>query len=392
MLANALKLIAARVPHQTSANLPIDDAIFCKQFDTAKVETWCAIGKKIPGSVAAAAEPEKLVYDAAERAKEYSTMVIDIQPKPVSNTKNTKWIPAAFVISENRLEGNEFFHEVAINLLLSKYCADLPMFHQSQLVAATWHVADPNCVDCEKRTTMRHRNASPPRSESRDRDRDRKRKKRKTPESGAKEGNRIWFRAVSNPALSLEDAVRSIAPEQLVSVLFQTLLAIRLAQDRIKLKHHDMHLGNVMLAETDIETETYTTPEGAQTIKLRGLRVVLIDYGLSSAVDPETGRWVKRLDEALLMADDKSDTDAESTNSWGVWGEPLANDEGYDAAMLIESLTEALFEDRPLDIKKLDIISNLQRIVLTNFTDRGRPSEKTECDWGKIFTYLSSKQ
>jgi hypothetical protein len=232
---------------------------------------------------------------------------------------------------------------------------------------------------------MRHSNKSPYSEEESP-----KPKRRKTGDK-VRDGNRIWFRAVANPCQSLESAIHSIDAPQLVSVIYQTLVAIRLGQHRIKLKHHDMHLGNVMLADLDhVDTESWPTPEGVQTIKPLGLRVVLIDYGLSTAVDPETGLWIKRLDEVLLM--DKDEEDSQAGQSWGVWGEPLENDEGYDAAMFIESMTEALFQERPLDISKLEIISGLQRLVASNFTDRGRPSEKTTIDWSSVFQYLKSKQ
>jgi hypothetical protein len=384
MLAKALQTVASRIPYEIP--LPCsNDAVFCKQFNSGKMETWCNVLKKPTPDTKL---EYKTLYDINEKGKDSKVCIVDIQANPqIPNEKRMKWMHAAFVISEKKLEGNEFFHELAINFLLSKYCNDLPMFSHSQMVAASWHVPDPNCVNCEKRTTMRHCNSSPTSSEE-----NTKRKKRKT-DVKIKEGNRIWFRAVSNPSLSLEDAVHSVSPKQLASIIFQTLVGIRLAQHRIKLKHHDLHLGNVMLADTDLEDEEYDTPEGKMKIKLHGFRVVLIDYGLSSAVDPETGLWIKRLDECLLMAeqDQVEDQDVQE-NSWGVWGEPLLDDEGYDAAMLIESLTESLFEERPLDIKKLEIISVLQQYASSNFTDRGRPSEKTKLNWEKVFQYLKSIQ
>ena len=139
------------------------------------METWCGVLKKpLEGAV------RKQLFDAVEKGKEHQAVITEISSFPDSKEKIKKWIQAAFVVSESRLECNEFFHEVAINLLLSKYCADLPMFAQSQMVAASWHVTDPNCVKCEKRTTMRHCNAEPSSEEDEDGERDKRKKRRKT--------------------------------------------------------------------------------------------------------------------------------------------------------------------------------------------------------------------
>lgn len=375
-MISILQSVASRVPYEIASKT--NDAIFCKQFNPGKMETWCSVLKKADVS-----QPLKSLYDVNEKGKETNVVITDIQANPdIPCEKNTKWVQAAFIKSSKTLEGNEFFHELAINVLLNTYCNDLPIFSHSQLVAATWHVSDSTLVSCDKRTIMHHCNASPTSSE------EGKRKKRKSENIKIKEGNKLWFRAVSNPSVSLEDAALSISTKQLISIIFQTLIGLRLAQHRLKLKHHDLHLGNIMLAETDLEEAEYVTPEGTFKVKFCGFRAVLIDYGLSSAVDPETGLWVKRLDECLLMADQEED----DNDSWGVWGEPLDGDEGYDVAMLIESLTEAMFEERPLNINKLKIIAQLQQFASCNFTDRGRPSEKTKIDWAKVFLYLNSEQ
>ena len=375
-MLSILQTVASRIPYEIASNT--NDAIFCKQFNPGKMETWCSVLKKPTEFL----QQTKLLFDVNDR-KESSVVITDIQANPeIPCDKNTKWLQAAFIKSDRTLEGNEFFHELAINLLLNKYCNDLSIFSHSQLVAATWHVSDSAIVSCDKRTTMHHCNASPTSSE------EGKRKKRKSENNKMKEGNKLWFRAVSNPSMSLEDAALSISTKQLISIIFQTLLGIRIAQHRLKLKHHDLHLGNIMLADTDVDEAEYDTPEGKFKVKFHGFRAVLIDYGLSSAVDPETGLWVKRLDECLLMAD-QGDSGGDS---WGVWGEPLDGDEGYDVAMLVESLTEALFEERPLNIEKLKIIAALQHFASSNFTDRGRPSEKTKINWAKVFLYLNSEQ
>ena len=170
------------------------------------------------------------------------------------------------------------------------------------------------------------------------------------------------------------------------SVVAQVLVSIRLAQHRIQLKHHDFHLKNILVQPRESPGQwVVDTPEGTLTLPVC-MDATIIDFGLSSATDPETGKRFRRIDECLLIQrDDESTT---SDGSWGVWGSDLENDEGYDMAMLVECLTEALFTKRPLDIEKVAFVTLLQPLVNVNFTSRGRPRENCTIDWKAVWKVL----
>lgn len=249
------------------------------------------------------------------------------------------WINAAFFITPTTLESNEFYHETAINFLVKKYLSDVPAYSRAEFQWSNSKL-DGDCVICFKKV----------------------------------EGT------------ELEPMVPLLTAKEIHSILFQVFVAIRLAQHRIQLKHHDFHLKNIIITPSEKTEWVVETPEGVQTVPICGLEATIIDYGLSSATDPESKLRLKRADEKLLMNPGSGDTG----DSWGVWDSTLEGDEGYDFAMLVESFVEELFLERPLSIPKLDLISNLQRFITVDFTDRGRPKEKNSLDWEKIFLFMST--
>ena len=193
----------------------------------------------------------------------------------------------------------------------------------------------------------------------------------------------------------MEDVVLSMTAEELNSIVLQVCVALCIAQQRIGLKHHDLHVGNIML-------EDVKNPEdwdGVDIVSIPNVgevqvprckwKAVLIDYGLSQARDPETGFEIRRLDEELLMAD-QLDEEASTGSSWGCWGAPLEGDEGYDLAMLTETLVEELFAQRPLDLEKLKLCVKLQKVLPCNMTARGRPQEVVPLSWRCVFDALKN--
>ena len=259
---------------------------------------------------------------------------------------------AAWCLTPKSLEGNEFFHELGVSMLVCRYLSDLPAYSKTKLLSAEW-----------KGESVFKARAEFGNSKS------------------WEPGPHLYFSRVK--ARELEDELDGMTAPVLESVIKQVLVAIRMGQLRIKLKHHDLHLGNVLVEPCEDCVDTVETPEGVLQVPVTKFRAVIIDYGLSSAVDPETNASLRRLDESLIMR--APSNESASSDGWGVWGHELAGDEGYDVAMFTESLVETLFMERPLDIEKLKLVATLQHFVNIDFTDRGRPAERCGIQWAEVF-------
>ena len=325
-----------------------NDEVFFKSFDKDQIETWCLVKDKKEGKT------EENHLQTVERGK-FSCEIVKMDTEKGKPRKNHAWLEAAWEVDypQKKISGTEFFHELAVSYLVSKYLADLPSFSISKFLGADFS-SPANAFTLQ----LKGGNV----------------------ESFEERKPHLYFRHAR--AEELEDVLNDkISAEQLLSIIQQVLVSIRLAQHRIKLKHHDLHLGNVLVLDGPNIIESYETPEGIVNVSIVGARAVIIDYGLSAATDPESGLRMQRIDEQLLIGSSNNESD----DGWGVWGSELDGDEGYDVAMFSESLTEILFKQRPLDVSKIAIVARLQEHVNVNFTDRGRPEERTGIDWTKLF-------
>lgn len=310
-----------------------NDIIFEKTLEKENVETWTRV--RILDK-----NPIQTVQGIDGR--QISGFVEEIDSEKGTNKKLCTWIDTAWVLDEQakEMKSNEFFHEYLVNDLVKKHLSDVPSFSRALLTDAFFSQTK-NCS--------------------------------------------LYFRKV-NESAEMEDVLNDMNEHELRSVLLQVFASICLAQHRIQLKHHDLHLGNVLISpmkNTDEKEWIVHLPFGSYKIPLVNLHATIIDYGLASATDPNTNIRYMRIDEDLLT---KSDPDEEA--EWGVWGADLQGDEGYDVAMFVESMVEQLFTDRPLNIPKLSIIASLQKLVNIDFTERGRPMQRCTIQWKDIFDTL----
>lgn len=310
--------------------LQVSDSLFVKKLDSESVTTW--------GRIRIAEKDGCQTIQTAD-GREIQGFVETIDDEKGSNKKLCTWAEIAWVVDEQAKEvkSNEFFHEYIMNMLVNKYLADVPSFSRAALVDAKYSA---------------------------------------TAESS------LSFQKVEDCS-EMEDIVNDMTSEELRSVLLQVFASVCLAQQRIQLKHHDLHLGNVMISPTKETEWIVELPFGTVRIPIVNLHATIIDYGLSSATDPESKHRYVRVDEELLIK-----VDPEEDDEWGVWGPELQGDEGYDVAMLVESIVEQLFNDRPLDIPKLQIMATLQKFVNVDFTERGRPMQHCTINWQDIFAAL----
>ena len=254
------------------------------------------------------------------------------------------WVNALWVYDglSHCLRCNEFFHEALLSYFVRTQLADLPMFSRAALVYA----------NVTKRT--------------------------------------LGFRNVKG--IDMDKQMSKMNFEELHSCISQVLVGLRLAQSRMKLKHHDLHLGNVMVSpRTEKGVLVVNSPEGTLTIPLTGYDATIIDFGLSSMSEEKA---LVRLDiDLLIQGGSESSTSSERCTSklgksWGTWDPELEGDTGYDFCMFIESVTETVLTERPLNLPKITLLAKLQELITTKFTERCRPQEPSLVEWARVWRVL----
>lgn len=305
------------------------DATFRKEHELEFISTWCRVRMDGPTETQVRGVDGRILEGVVDK----------ISDSRGTSKKKCTWVDTLWVQDGDALKSNEFFHEAGISKLVKDHLSDLPTFARGALQDAQ--------LDSK--------------------------------------GGRGWLTFLRVPGVELETVVNDLTLEDMKSVMLQVLASICVAQQRIQLKHHDLHLFNVLVHPADSPQQwSVETPFGLLHIPIGGMHASIIDYGLSSATDPTSNKRLVRLDEELLTKQKKD----EPSDDWGVWGPKLEGDTGYDVAMFVESFVEELFRDRPLNIPKLQVVSSLQELFDIDFTDRGRPMETCVVDWPRVFAVL----
>lgn len=323
-----------------------NDDRFDKKLKPKNMQTWCKIkcDEKASQFEIANVHGKSMFFTDLILMDDHKRNEKKDKKKETEVWHNTAWI---IDTKEKQFKCNEFFHEVAIATLVKLHLEDIPMFSKSKIMDAYFDKS--NCI--------------------------------------------IGFQNVKD-SLEFEHVANSLNTEDFINIVIQVLASLWIGQERIQLKHHDMHLGNVMITQNTDSVQTIQIKAKGKSLEIpiKNYHATIIDYGLSSATDPESSLRHCRLDEELLIKKTRSEQEDERGESistlsdeWGVWGQELQDDEGYDVAMFVESLTEELFKARPLQIEKLKIVSELQALTNINFTERGRPAERCTIDWNKVF-------
>jgi hypothetical protein len=180
-------------------------------------------------------------------------------------------------------------------------------------------------------------------------------------------------------ACGLRDVLTKLSSDQIRSLVFQVLSALEVGQRIIRLKHHDLHEDNVFLTpvtkegldivrsrilgddgnvafdewKRHIESSggmqfiRYEIPAGDSVavfqVPTLGFLVKIGDFALSSARDPDTGVYVKRMDfDMLSTEDDEEDDEDYEEDAWGLWTPELDGHEGYDSQYFLHCLSRVL--------------------------------------------------
>lgn len=93
---------------------------------------------------------------------------------------------------------------------------------------------------------------------------------------------------------------------QIQSIINQLVYALALAEEKIQFEHRDLHLGNILIKETNIEKFSHNN----QSFDLNGIQCSIIDYSLSRMSNDRTGVSFRDLDsiEWLFEGDPNIDT------------------------------------------------------------------------------------
>jgi hypothetical protein len=259
--------------------------------------------------------------------------------------KNCAWEHCAWIVDPyaQGFLSCEYFHELVMGLTLRETLSDIPVFSRAFLQLA----------DLDKKQLH-----------------------------FSKVGGKI-------DAKELDMVIHDLQVEELHSIVFQVLVSICIAQKRVKLKHHDLHLGNIMVTPREQSSNWEAdTPVGIFNVPLIGYDATLIDFGLSSC-EASKGVQLSRLDSDLLSMGDSGTSSASNTSdigkSWGIWDPDLEGDTGYDFCMFVESIIDTVVQERPLNIKKLTFLSEVQKFSQAKCTGRNRPETKSIVHWSEVF-------
>lgn len=323
--------------------------VFVKKFKNHQLYLWArlrTIPPKRDGSGAKLADSQCIAY--TKDARKVIGALDILQDNQGYLRKNCVWENCAWIVDPyaHGLLSCEYFHEALMGMRVRDTLTDIPVFSRAFLQFA----------DLEK-------------------------KQLHFSKVGVKHGK------------ELDAIVHTLQCEEMQSVIFQVLVSLCIAQHRIKLKHHDLHLGNVMVTPREKPGSWIVkTPVGTYTVPLLGYDATIIDFGLSSCESLRASGsklQLSRLDSDLLCMGDSGTSSVSRTSeigkSWGVWDPDLEGDTGYDFTMFVESIVDSTVHERPLNMTKLTFLSELQKFSMTKCTERNRPESKSLVDWAGVF-------
>jgi hypothetical protein len=104
---------------------------------------------------------------------------------------------------------------------------------------------------------------------------------------------------------------------EIQALVVQIMHAIAWAQELIQLKHHDLHCGNVfVLGETKkLKTLGFPNSNIKFLVPAHMPKVLIGDYGLSSASDPKSNKRLTRADFHLMETNSGSSSHSDSTSN-----------------------------------------------------------------------------
>jgi len=181
-------------------------------------------------------------------------------------------------------------------------------------------------------------------------------------------------RFIAMPFAGRELGDWELTTPRLKSVLLQVMVALYWAQHLHHFKHHDLHSSNVFFHNEDVP-ELWSLPDGRKVrLPDTSIRAVIADFGHASITDD--GYRFTRMDVK----------DLDVGPGWGRWNSRLEGNEGYDLAVLLQSL---LSEVEDLSSQKFlwQLLYAMKSVHPFRMTKLGRPSENVRVKMHDLFSH-----
>lgn len=187
-------------------------------------------------------------------------------------------------------------------------------------------------------------------------------------------------------SLELMAAKRELEGADMRSEIALVALALLYAQSALRLKHMDLHSGNVLWRNAPRGMRAAIVPDffgsGVHlSIPLREIGGVpaILDFGLSTVEVRWEAQGGARVAPTSLVRADYHLLESYRNPEWGRYDTELADDEGYDLATLLESTTRDLCDMRPLPLNCLRSIQAAQTALGNpEISTEGRPSSRVK--------------
>jgi hypothetical protein len=154
---------------------------------------------------------------------------------------------------------------------------------------------------------------------------------------------------------------------QLKSLVFQLLIALSWAQEKLYFKHHDLHIGNIFIKKQKIP-QIWRLPNGTEVnIPCTEYKLTIADFGFSAVTDPVSKKRYGRVDYCLLN---------DNVRKWGQFNANYEGNEGYDLVYVLGNIYDYVFHKTCKDWIK-DLVNILKRDNYIKVSHKtGRPLTK----------------
>ena len=165
-----------------------------------------------------------------------------------------------------------------------------------------------------------------------------------------------------------------LSSSRLQSVVVQVMIALYWAQHLHHFKHHDLHSSNVFFHDEQVP-EVWTLPDGRRVrLPDTSIRAVIADFGHASFTD--NGYRFTRMDVK----------DLDVGPAWGRWNSRLEGNEGYDLAVLVDTLL-AEVDAKPSRLFLTSLMRAMTSIHPFHMTAKHRPVTNVRVTMFDLFNH-----
>jgi hypothetical protein len=167
---------------------------------------------------------------------------------------------------------------------------------------------------------------------------------------------------------------------EIQALVVQIMHAIAWAQELIQLKHHDLHCGNVfVLGETKkLKTLGFPNSKIKFLVPAHMPKVLIGDYGLSSASDPKSCKRLTRADFHLMETNSGSSTRSDSTSNVSSGSSRSDSSSSSDSSDSYSSRSSGSFQSSSSSSSHSDTLHSLTVDRASTYSSAGSKSFVSE--------------